>query len=82
MGVVHQRQLEAPDHHGEGAAQPESDKRMSAEHADSSWTVRVHPHGFEFDCCDGENVMAALADHIPTIVPTPRGAPSVHLSPV
>ena len=32
---------------------------MSAEHADSSWRVRVDPHGFEFDCRDGENVMAA-----------------------
>ncbi len=32
---------------------------MSAEHADSSWRFRVDPHGFEFDCRDGENVMAA-----------------------
>lgn len=33
---------------------------MSSEHADSSWRVRVDPHGFEFDCRDGDNAMAAV----------------------
>jgi ferredoxin len=32
---------------------------VSAEHRDPSWRVRVDPHGFEFDCRDGDNVMAA-----------------------